>query len=116
MGRRAARCTAAGRLCREVAVMIFVTVGTGWFDGLVRGMDELAPTLTDEVVCQIGLGEYSPKNCQYFRFAESLDDYMRSARLVVGHGGLGTIMGAARLGKPFVGVSNPNRLDLHQEQ
>ena len=96
--------------------MIFVSVGTTTFEELVQRMDELAPTLGEEVVCQIGRGVYTPKHCKYFRFAPSLDDYLRRARLVIGHGGLGTVLGAVRHGKPFVGVSNPDRPDLHQDE
>jgi beta-1,4-N-acetylglucosaminyltransferase len=95
--------------------MIFVTVGTTDFDALVRGMDDLAPCLGDEVVCQIGVGAYVPRNCAWYRFAPSLDADLRRARLVVSHGGLGTIMEVLRLGKPLVGVSNPDRPDLHQD-
>src|SRR4051794_7327968 len=95
--------------------MIFVTVGTTDFDDLVERMDDLAPALDEEVICQIGIGRYIPRHCQYFRFAASLDDCLRPARLVVSHGGLGTVMEVVRLGKPLVGVSNPDRRDLHQD-
>ncbi len=95
--------------------MIFVTVGTTDFDDLVRHMDELAPTLGEEVICQIGRGSYLPQHCQFFRFAPSLDDYLQRSRLVVSHGGLGSVMEALRLGKPLIGVSNPDRSDHHQD-
>ncbi len=95
--------------------MIFVTVGTTDFDSLVQRMDELAPCLEEKVICQIARGSYIPVNCEWFRFAPSLDAYLDEARLVVSHGGLGSIMEVIRLGKPLVGVSNPDRHDLHQE-
>jgi beta-1,4-N-acetylglucosaminyltransferase len=95
--------------------MIFVTVGTTDFDALVRRMDELAPGLGEEVVCQIGKGACVPRHCRSFRYAPSLEEELRRARLVVSHGGLGTMMEAIRLGKPLVGVSNPDRRDLHQD-
>jgi UDP-N-acetylglucosamine transferase subunit ALG13 len=79
-------------------------------------MDKLAPHLADAVVCQIGRGSYKPRYCKYFGLKPSLVDYLVQARLVVGHGGLGTIMSAVRLGKPFIGVSNPDRPDHHQEE
>jgi UDP-N-acetylglucosamine transferase subunit ALG13 len=96
--------------------MIFVTVGTTDFDALVQRMDELASGLRDPVVCQVGAGAYLPRSCHYFRFAPSLANYIRAARLVVSHGGLGCITEVARLGKALVGVSNLDRRDHHQDE
>lgn len=95
--------------------MIFVTVGTTAFDALVRRMDELVPDLGEQVICQIGSGIYVPLRCDSFRFAPSLLEYFQPARLVVSHGGQGSIIEAARSGKPLVGVSNPDRVDRHQD-
>jgi len=95
--------------------MIFVTVGSTDFDPLVRTMDELAPQLGQEVLMQIGLGQYAPKNARHFRFAPSLEPYLAQAELVVGHGGLGTIVEALELGKKLVSVVNPTTYDRHQE-
>lgn len=96
--------------------MIFVTVGTTDFDALAARMDELAPALGEEVIMQTGRGRYAPRHAQAFRFAPALDDYYRQARLVVSHGGLGTLVEVLRLGKPLIGVSNPDRFDLHQQE
>lgn len=95
--------------------MIFVTVGSTDFDPLIERMDELAPDLDDEVVMQIGLGQYTPENGRCFRFAPSLDPYIAQADLIVGHGGLGTIVEALELGKRLVSVVNPTTYDRHQE-
>jgi beta-1,4-N-acetylglucosaminyltransferase len=97
-------------------VVIFVTVGTTDFDLLAQRMDELAPALGEEVVIQTGRGVYPPQHARHFRFAPSLDDYYRQARLVVSHGGLGTLVEVMRAGKPLIGVSNPDRFDLHQNE
>ncbi len=94
--------------------MIFVTVGTTDFDSLAAHMDELAPTLDEEVIIQTGRGDYAPRHAQHFRFAPGLDDYYRRARVVVSHGGLGTLVEVLRLGKLMIGVSNPDRYDMHQ--
>ena len=94
--------------------MLFVTVGTTDFDALTARMDELAPRLNEEVIIQIGRGAYVPRQAQHFRFAPSLEEYYQKARLVVSHGGLGTLIEVLRLGKPLIGVSNPDRFDLHQ--
>ncbi|MDQ3855900.1 MAG: hypothetical protein M3281_05825 [Chloroflexota bacterium] len=95
--------------------MIFVTVGTFHFEGLVQRMDELATGLDEQVICQIASGTYVPKNCEYFRFAPSLDSYMERARLVITHGGL-VVVEAVRMGKPVVAIANPNRTDRHPHQ
>lgn len=95
--------------------MIFVTVGSTDFDPLVARMDELTPSLGTEVMMQIGLGKYTPANARYFRFASSLDDYYDQAELIVGHGGLGTIVEALERGKKVICVVNPTTYDRHQE-
>lgn len=95
--------------------MIFVTIGSTDFDPLIRKMDELAPSLGDRVVMQIGNGEYVPQNAQYFRFAESLDRYYDEADLIVAHGGLGTIVEVLERQKRLVCVVNPATYDRHQE-
>jgi beta-1,4-N-acetylglucosaminyltransferase len=95
--------------------MIFVTVGSTKFTDLIQRMDELAPSLGDEVVMQIGNGPYEPKNCKFFRYAASLDPYFDQAGLIVAHGGLGTIVEVSERGKKLICVVNPTTMDLHQE-
>jgi beta-1,4-N-acetylglucosaminyltransferase len=95
--------------------MIFVTVGSTDFDALVAKMDELAPHLGTEMVMQIGLGKYTPNNGRYFRFAPSLDSYYDQADIIVGHGGLGTIVETLERGKKLICVVNPATYDRHQE-
>jgi beta-1,4-N-acetylglucosaminyltransferase len=95
--------------------MLFVTVGTTDFDLLIQSLDELAPRLHEDVVCQIGRGHYVPRHCRHFRFAPSLADEITRARVVVSHGGQGSILEAVKAGKPLVAVSNPDRRDHHQD-
>jgi len=95
--------------------MIFVTVGTTDFDALVRLMDELAPTLAEPVVAQIGRGVYVPEHIEWFRLAPDLRQAYAQADVVVSHGGLGTLVEVLTLGKRLIGVSNPDRYDRHQE-
>jgi len=95
--------------------MIFVTVGSTKFTDLIRKMDELAPSLGDEVIMQIGNGPYEPRNSKFFRYAESLEPYYDQADLIVAHGGLGTIVEVSQRGKKLVCVVNPTTMDLHQE-
>lgn len=94
--------------------MIFVTVGTSDFDQLVEEMDELAPSLGDRVVIQIGHGRYIPRNCEYFRFASSLDPYYDRAGIIVAQGGVGTTMEVLTKGKKLISVENTTCVDHHQ--
>jgi beta-1,4-N-acetylglucosaminyltransferase len=95
--------------------VLFATVGTTDFDGLIERLDQLAPQLDEELICQIGNGHYQPRNGTFFRFEPSLGHYIDRARVVVSHGGQGSIMDVVRRGKPLVGVSNPDRRDHHQD-
>ena len=96
--------------------MIFVAAGTTAFDELIRAMDELAPSMADEVVMQIGRGKYIPQYGDYFRFAPSLLPYYNAAAVVVAHGGLGITMELLHLGKPLVSVEDPSQPDRHQRE
>ena len=84
---------------------------------IIQGTDHIliAVRLDVDVVMQIGAGRYVPRNAQYFRFATSLDSYYDQADLVVGHGGLGTIVEALERGKKLICVVNPTTYDRHQE-
>jgi beta-1,4-N-acetylglucosaminyltransferase len=94
--------------------VIFVTVGSSDFDGLVEKMDDLAPSLSSPVVIQIGYGQYIPKHCRYFRFAPSLDTYYDQAEIIVAHGGLGTTLEVLKKGKRLISVENATCIDDHQ--
>lgn len=94
---------------------IFVTVGSGDFDALVRAMDELAPSLDLPVVMQIGVGKYEPRHATWFRLAPSLAPFYERAALVVSHGGVGVTMEVLNRGLALVGVDNPDRYDQHQQ-
>lgn len=96
--------------------MLFVTVGTTDFEELVRTMDQIAAKLDERVVAQIGKGDYIPAHMEHFRFAPSLDPYLNQARIVITHGGLGTIAEVLQKRCKIIGVNNPDRYDLHQEE
>jgi len=86
--------------------MILVTVGAHYqpFNRLIFLMDLLAPALGDEVVAQTGNGLYVPVKMRSFGFVprETMLEYIRSARLIVSHAGIGTIIDAKRAGTPLV--------------
>lgn len=98
--------------------MIFVTVGSFGFDGLVREIDQAIAQgrITGRVVVQVANGAYLPGNCDYFRTAPGLEPYYRQADLVIGHGGTGTTLEVIERGLRLVSVCNPGVIDNHQHE
>ena len=96
--------------------MVFITVGTYKGDDLVKASDSIAPDIDEEMVIQIGQSSYQPKNCRFFRFADSLKEYFNKARVVIGHGGVGTIFEVLGLGKHYIGTSSTAIPDRHQTE
>ena len=97
--------------------MIFVTIGSGVkgakgleFTRLIKKVDEIAPKLGEEVVMQIGSVTYEPRNATYFRYTSYQENlsYFQKASLIIGHGGVGTILNALRFQKPIIVV--PRRI------
>ncbi len=102
--------------------MIFVTVGWQYgFDRLIIKMDQIAGKIDERVIMQISSTKHKPNNAQYFRFVESdtrILEYMRGARLIVSHAGVGSILTASSLGKPMIIVPRLKKfgeaIDDHQ--
>lgn len=97
--------------------MIFVTVGTTKFDALIREVDALAErgVLKDRVLCQIGSGEFEPRNVEHFRFRSGLQRELSAADLVITHGG-STPINLLQLRKRFVAIANTDLADDHQSK
>ncbi|MFW9833864.1 MAG: PssE/Cps14G family polysaccharide biosynthesis glycosyltransferase [Candidatus Thorarchaeota archaeon] len=98
--------------------MIFVTVGTAYFDPLIQKMDELAKgeKLGEPIIGQIGRGSYVPKHFRYFRFLRSLDSAYKKANIIVSTGGAGTTMECVTRGLRLVVVENTTLMEGHQAQ
>jgi len=97
--------------------MIFVTVGTGKFDKLIKVIDKNANRIREKIIMQIGSGSYKPKNCEFFRYKPSLREYYEKASLVIAHGGAGTTFELLRMGKRLISVANlSKRVDKHQKE
>jgi len=99
--------------------MIFVTTGTTLcFDKLIETVDDLVGNgqISEPTVCQIGNSKYIPKNCEYFRFQPSIDNWIQKASLVICHGGTGTVLSLIKKNKPFIAVANKRGADDHQSQ
>ena len=99
--------------------MILVTTGTvKGYRAMIERADELAATelIDHEVVAQIANCSYAPKHMAYFRYMEEVRILFARADLILGHGGTGTTIEALRIGKRFVGVSDPTLPDNHQRE
>lgn len=86
--------------------MIFVTIGTQPFPRLIKKMDEIAGKINEKVIMQIGYTKYKPKNAEYFDFKsyQEIQELILKSRVVVCHGGIGTIITALMLGTPVIAV------------
>ncbi len=87
--------------------MIFITVGSAFpFDRLIQSMDDWAAETGrgQDCLAQIGRGAYQPSHMKWHRtlghaqFAET----MKSARVVVAHAGMGSVITAMQHGTPIV--------------
>lgn len=94
--------------------MIFVTVGTVQFNDLVKKIDEIAKSSKEEFLVQIGEGEYIPKHCKWFRFKVPLTEYFKKSKLVITHGGAGTLFECLNLGARIIAVPNLKAKGAHQ--
>jgi UDP-N-acetylglucosamine transferase subunit ALG13 len=86
--------------------LIFVTVGSMFpFERMIRVMDQWAAGhASEEVVAQIGAGQYEPAHMRWQRIFTP-DEYktiVKSCRLLVAHAGTGSAFTASEFGKPIV--------------
>ena len=93
--------------------MIFVTVGNGEFDPLIKELDRLVKEkkIQEEVIIQTGLGKYQPKHCKSFPFESPLTPYYQKASLIISHGGPGIVFEVLRLNKKLIALPNRDRTD-----
>lgn len=96
--------------------MILVTIGTGKFEKLVKVADKLAGKLKEKIIIQKGNSVYEIKNAEYFEFTDKFEEYVEEARIIISHGGAGTIYGLLEKGKKIIAVTNLDRIDKHQKE
>lgn len=97
--------------------MILVTVGTQLgFDRLIEAMDRLAPDLGTAVIAQTGNGHYVPCNMETHEKIEPsrFEPMVKAAEVIVSHAGIGSVLTAARYGKPIVLL--PRRASLGEHR
>ncbi|XP_015110639.1 UDP-N-acetylglucosamine transferase subunit ALG13 homolog [Diachasma alloeum] len=107
---------------------VFVTVGTTKFDKLIETItkDEVLKELSrrgyDHLILQIGASTIDPnctprcgmKKVEFFRLKPSIQEYMRSADLVISHAGAGSCLEALEAGRHLIVVTNELLMDNHQ--
>ncbi|MBM6859277.1 glycosyl transferase family 28 [Clostridium saudiense] len=104
--------------------MIFITVGTHeqGLDRLLVEIDNLIERgiICEEVFAQIGYSEYQPKHYDYKRMIgyDEVDSCIKNARIVITHGGPGSIFQPLQYNKiPIVVPRDPEfseHVDNHQ--
>jgi UDP-N-acetylglucosamine transferase subunit ALG13 len=108
---------------------LLVTVGSTHFDLLVRAIDSsdflqrLKRLGFRRLALQHGTGEHIPGappppgfRVDSYRYKPSLADEVRGARVVVSHGGAGSVLEALSAGRRLVVVPNRSLMDDHQVQ
>ena len=99
--------------------MIFVVLGTQdkRFDRLISLVDEAVSKgwIQEEVIVQAGCTDYlssSMKIIDYISMDE-FEKYMNDCRILITHGGVGTIMSALRLKKPVIACARLAKYGEH---
>lgn len=112
-----------GQLMSEVAVYstkimtdvdILVTVGSTLFDELFDQIDSLPESIRSRITCQVGPSEKRPKVSKIIDFVDNIEDYYKSAQIVICHAGAGTVFRLLELEKKIIVVPNISRTDKHQ--
>lgn len=97
--------------------MIFGLVGTNsWdFTRLIKELDDIAATIDEEIVIQIGDNDYKPQNAKYFRYINKneIENFYDSARIIVAHAGIGIIISAFKHKKPIIVVPREKEYGEH---
>lgn len=102
--------------------IILVITGTSpyRFDRLIKEMDNIAKKNHEEVIILTGHISYKIQTAKHFKFLSENEftKLYKSARLIVSHAGIGSIMTAFRHNKPFIIVPRMKKhgenLDDHQ--
>ncbi len=101
--------------------MIFVTVGNSIkgveFHRLIRKIDEIALELKEEVIAQIGFIDDPPKHVKWFQYLNFMEilKYFKEASLIIGHGGVGTVINAITYKKPLILVPRSSAEGEHHD-
>lgn len=99
--------------------MIFVTVGTHEqpFDRLIREIDLLKKEkkIQENVILQTGFSEYKPTYCNWSNFLSynEMTENMKSARIIITHGGPASFIMPLQFGKVPIVVPRQKKYNEH---
>ena len=97
--------------------MIFVTVGTHeqQFNRLMKAMDVFALETNEKIVVQYGYSTYVPNHCDSFQMLsnDKMEQYVKEARIVITHGGPGSILLPLLNGKKPIVVPRQHKFNEH---
>lgn len=99
--------------------MIFCTIGTqAPFDRFMRIVDDVAADLNEDVVAQVYKSHYQAKNIKTVNFLppDEFQELFKSARMIVAHAGMGTIISAMQQGKPIIVFPRIAKLGEHRNE
>ena len=100
--------------------MILITVGTDSpFDRLVKVVDKWAGEhAREDIYAQIGEGGWEPKNIRFSHFLKppEFQKLFNSAKVVVSHAGMGTILSALHQEKPILVMPKRASLGEHRNE
>ncbi len=99
--------------------MIFCTIGTqAPFDRFIEIIDELAPSLNEEVIAQTLNGTYCAKNIKTVGLLSpsEFNEIFSKARIIISHAGVGTILSALTSNKPLIIFPRLAKLGEHRNE
>lgn len=99
--------------------MIFITLGSQkfQFNRLLAEIDKLLyeGKIVDKVFAQVGYSDYKPQKYEYKQFLDrdEFNKIMKSANIIITHGGTGAIIGAIKQGKKVIAVPRLSKYGEH---
>lgn len=99
--------------------MIFCTVGTqAPFDRFLKIIDEIAADLDEKIVAQAYKSQYEAKHIEVVDFLppDKFQELFSSARMIVAHAGMGTIISAMTQQKPIIVFPRIAKLGEHRNE
>ena len=96
--------------------MIFAMLGTTpcSFSRLAEELDRYSLEKSEDILIQLGYTAYKPENLKFFRFGcrAKMLEIIKSAEIVVTHGGYGSIYDCLELKKRVIAA--PRKKELHE--